>query len=58
MEINFVGESYNGRSPAVDGQESVNWYPEITEAATGDSKAKMVLRPTPGLKFVTNLSGT
>ena len=51
MEINFIGESYTARSPAVDIQETINMYPELTEPATGDSKAKMILLRTPGLKL-------
>jgi hypothetical protein len=55
MKMDFLGESYNGRSPAVDCQETVNWYPEITEPATDNSKNKIILRPTPGLKLLADL---
>jgi hypothetical protein len=56
MNIGFLGGSYNGRSITDDGQETMNWYPEISEEPTGNSDDgdKLVLYPTPGLKlFIT-----
>lgn len=55
MEIDFIGESYTARSPAVDCQETINMYPEITEPATQNSKAKLILMRTPGLKLFVDL---
>jgi hypothetical protein len=56
MVINFIGESYTSRSPGVDCQETINMYPEISEAAMGNSKAKIVLMRTPGLKLFIDLA--
>ena len=55
MEIKFLGSSYNGRSIADDGQETVNWYPEVSEEPTGNNDVKLILIPTPGLILFTNL---
>lgn len=57
MKINFLGGSYNGRSIADDGQETVNWYPELSEEPTGNEggEVKIVLYPTPGLKLFTTV---
>jgi hypothetical protein len=60
MDIDFIGESYTSRSPAVDCQETINMYPETTERMLldgyypikqGSSKTKIVLMRTPGLKL-------
>ena len=55
MRINFLGGGYNGRSLADDGQETVNWYPEVSEEPTGSDDEKIVLYPTPGLKLFTTV---
>ena len=55
MDIKWLGGSYNGRSIADDGQETVNWYPEVSEEPTGNSDIKLILIPTPGLILFTNL---
>jgi hypothetical protein len=48
MNLDFTGGMYASRSCAVDGQECINWYPEVY--GEGDSaKNSMVLMPTPGL---------
>lgn len=63
MEIPFVGGSYKGRSSAVDGQSSINYYLEmfastkfqwmtpttIYSGAAEATKTQKVLYPTPGL---------
>lgn len=54
-EIRWLGGSYNGRSIADDGQETTNWYPEVSEEPTGNNDVKLILIPTPGLKLFTNL---
>ena len=46
MKIPFTGQTSKAYSRAVNGQETVNWYP----AKTGDGKQEVVLYPTPGLK--------
>jgi len=57
MEINFLGGSYSARSIAIDGQETVNWYPEISEEPTKNNpEGKLALLPTPGLVLFTDLS--
>jgi Phage stabilisation protein. len=50
LEIGFIGGSGKSRSYAVDGQDSINYYVEIT-ASNSQSQAKnvTVLYPTPGL---------
>ena len=55
MNIFFLGGSYNGRSIADDGQETTNWYPEVSEEPTGNTDIKLTLIPTPGLILFTNL---
>jgi hypothetical protein len=55
MDIKWLGGSYNGRSIADDGQETVNWYPEVSEEPTGNNDVKLILIPTPGLILFTNL---
>ena len=65
VSLNFLGGSYNGRSIADDGQETVNWYPEVSEEPTGNNDVKLkptgnndvklILIPTPGLILFTNL---
>jgi hypothetical protein len=55
VDINFLGGSYKGRSIAADGQETVNWYPEVSEEPTGNNDVKLILIPTPGLILFTNL---
>lgn len=47
MEIKFIGPSYSLRSVAVDGQRTINMYPDIDE--TGDGKKNIFLTGTPGL---------
>ena len=61
MDVPFIGGAYRGRSPAVDGQETVNFYLEYLGVTTGGypqeyfygakqkPKATSVLFPTPGL---------
>jgi len=57
MIINFLGASYEGRSPNIDASRSVNLYPELT--GTQDNKAQLALVGTPGLNlFATSLDGT
>lgn len=56
IDINFVGGCYKGRSIAVDGQECINFYPEIVDNPLGNSKTKLALYPTPGLTLYTNLA--
>ena len=55
VSLKFLGSSYNGRSIADDGQETVNWYPEVSEEPTGNNDVKLILIPTPGLILFTNL---
>jgi hypothetical protein len=47
MKFNFIGPSYTSRSLAMDGQQSLNLYPEINES--GGGKNKIALIGTPGL---------
>jgi hypothetical protein len=56
IDINFVGGSYSGRSIAVDGQETINFYPEIIDNPLGNSKTKIALYPTPGLSLYCTVS--
>ncbi len=58
IDIGFVGGSYKGRSIAVDGQECINFFPEIVDNPIGNSKTKIALYPTPGLTLITNLIDT
>jgi uncharacterized protein (DUF3820 family) len=57
MEIDFLGGSYSGRSIADDGQETMNWYPELSEEPTGNEgkEVNLTLYPTPGLKLFTTV---
>jgi hypothetical protein len=55
IQVNFLGGSYNGRSIADDGQETINFIPEVSEEPTGNSDIKLILLPTPGLVLFTNL---
>lgn len=55
MELSgFIGGAYTDRTPLVDMQECVNWYPEVTNA---NAKAAVVLKPTPGLVLFSGSSG-
>lgn len=57
MQINFLGGSYSGRSIAADGQETVNFFPEISEdPIKGETEGQLVLYPTPGLVLFTDLT--
>jgi hypothetical protein len=56
MDINFLGGSYSGRSIAADGQETMNFIPEISEEPTGNNTVKLILLPTPGLELFTNFT--
>jgi hypothetical protein len=55
MDIKFLGGSYAGRSIAADGQETMNWYPEINGEPTGNNDVKLILLPTPGLSLFATL---
>ena len=46
--IPFIGSSYRARSPAVDCQECINFYPEISRPQE-QAKSVVALYPTPGL---------
>ncbi len=43
-KIPLIGQTSTGKSPFVDDQKTVNWYPEINPAARGG----ISLYPTPG----------
>jgi len=49
MHLDFIGSTFKGRSVSIDGQECVNFYPEITPSQ--NSKSKLVLIGTPGKKL-------
>ena len=51
MNMNFLSGSYSARSIAVDGQETVNWFPEITDDPSKSGDVKIALYPTEGLKL-------
>lgn len=53
--FNFTGGSYTSQAVGFDAQRSVNLYPELDEA--GDSKSKMALYSTPGIRWITALEG-
>lgn len=53
MDINFISPGYIGRSVAIDGQEMVNWYAEVSSPAEA-KKSTVSLIPTPGLKLFVN----
>ena len=46
----FVGGSYTAQSPLADGERTVNWYVERTEAP--GASANLALYPTPGVTRV------
>ena len=52
MRINFIGGINSGRSNAIDTQETINFYPEITGAG---SKTGLALIGTPGLRLLIDL---
>lgn len=57
MEIGFCGPSYQSRSIAVDGERSINMYPELVESGHGASpQAKWALYGTPGRYLLCTLS--
>lgn len=74
MELPFIGGAYKGRSSAVDGQETINFYLEyfanikfssmtsttLFSGAAETTKSQKVLYPTPGLTLFTTskASGT
>ncbi|MEK9722463.1 MAG: hypothetical protein VW405_03115 [Rhodospirillaceae bacterium] len=46
----FVGAAYEAQSPLADGERTVNWYVERTEAA--GASAPLALYPTPGVDLL------
>ena len=50
--INFTGQTYQGRSRAIDSERSINWYAEGNSA---NSKEMVSLVPTPGAKRIATL---
>jgi len=55
MQFPFVGPSYPARSTVIDGQRSINLYPEV--AAGGSSKSVAALIGTPGHRLWLTLAG-
>ena len=49
MVLDFISGAYKGRSVAIDSQECVNLYPEISES--GNAKGKISLIGTPGKRL-------
>lgn len=53
MRIPFIGPSYELRSPNIDAQRSINFYPTVDETEEGKSANQLV--GTPGLLLFTTL---
>ena len=49
MKLAFIDGAYKGRSRAIDGQECVNLYPELS--ASDNAKSKVILIGTPGKRL-------
>ena len=59
MDIKFLGGTNPSRTSADDTQETINWYPEITEEVVPNLDEEdghnVILLPTPGLKLFTTI---
>jgi hypothetical protein len=49
MNVPFVGGSHESQSPDASAERTVNWYPEILDAASPTARA--VLYPCPGVRL-------
>ena len=56
MRFALIGAAYLGRSKALDTQECVNLYPELSPSPEAKSVSSLV--GTPGLKLLTTISGS
>jgi len=56
IPVNLVGQTYEGRSRAIDSERSINWYPEKN---TPNSKNIVSMVPSPGSSVIgTTTTGT
>lgn len=53
MKFGFVGPTYESRSPNLDAEHTINFYPELVESGSGVNQYG--LYATPGLRLFANL---
>lgn len=56
MKLPIVGDDYTNRQLAAGAQECLNWYRESVEDQNGSGKSTKILRQTPGIHLLRNIT--